>query len=91
MNSNCAVHYHRHSLDKILLYQVSVGKEKEAVADMLPYLRLGYVSDPSEMQSVISSQGPICPVSFSCSINFYDDKVLVGKSYTSFVFTWWEW
>ncbi|GMP29591.1 hypothetical protein CsSME_00004625 [Camellia sinensis var. sinensis] len=30
---------------------------------MLPYLRLGYVSDPSEMQSVISSQGPICPVS----------------------------
>ena len=42
-----------------------MGKEKEAVADMLPYLRLGYVSDPSEMQSVISSQGPICPVSFS--------------------------
>ncbi|KAK7852091.1 hypothetical protein CFP56_040296, partial [Quercus suber] len=42
---------------------VYVGKEKEAVADMLPYLRLGYVSDPSEMQSVISSQGPICPLS----------------------------
>ncbi|KAF7130672.1 hypothetical protein RHSIM_Rhsim10G0009000 [Rhododendron simsii] len=44
-------------------FPVSVGKEKEAVLDMLPYLRLGYVSDPSEMQSVISSQGPICPVS----------------------------
>ena len=91
MNSNCAVHYHSHSLAKILLCQVSVGKEKEAVADMLPYLRLGYVSDPSEMQSVISSQGPICPVSFSCSITYYDDKVLVGKNCTFFVFTWWEW
>ena len=49
----------------MVLLQVYVGKEKEAVADMLPYLRLGYVSDPSEMQSVISSQGPICPVSLS--------------------------
>ncbi|KAF9601214.1 hypothetical protein IFM89_017399 [Coptis chinensis] len=46
-----------------LSVQVNAGKEKEAVLDMLPYLRLGYVSDPSEMQSVISSQGPICPVS----------------------------
>ncbi|KAL8471110.1 hypothetical protein ACS0TY_028709 [Phlomoides rotata] len=46
-------------------FQVFVGKEREAVMDMLPYLRLGYVSDPSEMQSVLSSQGPICPVS-SC-------------------------
>ncbi|KAM2537317.1 hypothetical protein TB2_022896 [Malus domestica] len=44
-------------------FQVYAGKEKETVFDMLPYLRLGYVSDPSEMQSVISSQGPICPVS----------------------------
>ncbi|KAL9264663.1 hypothetical protein AKJ16_DCAP23312 [Drosera capensis] len=43
--------------------QLYVGKEKEAVYDMLPYLRLGYVSDPSEMQSVVSSQGPVCPVS----------------------------
>ncbi|CAA0824556.1 Rubisco methyltransferase family protein, partial [Striga hermonthica] len=49
----------------VQVFQVSVGKEKEAVMDMLPYLRLGYVSDPSEMQSVLSSQGPICPVS-SC-------------------------
>ncbi|KAL0014503.1 hypothetical protein SO802_001572 [Lithocarpus litseifolius] len=47
----------------VQVFHVYVGKEKEAVADMLPYLRLGYVSDPSEMQSVISSQGPICPVS----------------------------
>ncbi|CAK7328265.1 unnamed protein product [Dovyalis caffra] len=47
----------------VQVFQVYVGKEKEAVSDMLPYLRLGYVSDPSEMQSVISSQGPVCPVS----------------------------
>ncbi|KAK9271515.1 hypothetical protein L1049_001875 [Liquidambar formosana] len=47
----------------VQVFHVKVGKEKEAVSDMLPYLRLGYVSDPSEMQSVISSQGPICPVS----------------------------
>ncbi|KAG2714790.1 hypothetical protein I3760_03G045000 [Carya illinoinensis] len=47
----------------VQVFHVYVGKEKEAVLDMLPYLRLGYVSDPSEMQSVISSQGPICPVS----------------------------
>lgn len=39
-----------------------MGKEREAVLEMLPYLRLGYVSDPSEMQTVLSSQGPICPV-----------------------------
>ncbi|XP_068665250.1 uncharacterized protein [Aristolochia californica] len=47
----------------VQVFQVFVGREKEAITDMLPYLRLGYVSDPSEMQSVISSQGPICPVS----------------------------
>jgi len=45
--------------------QVHAGKEKQAVADMLPYMRLGYVSDPSEMRSVISSQGPTCPVSLT--------------------------
>ncbi|CAN0925256.1 Actin-histidine N-methyltransferase [Linum grandiflorum] len=44
-------------------FVVQVGKEKEAVSEMLPYLRLGYVTDPSEMESVISSQGPVCPVS----------------------------
>lgn len=48
---------------RIFLFQVYVGREKEAVLDMLPFLRLGYVSDHAEMQSVISSQGPICPVS----------------------------
>lgn len=52
------------------LVQVYVGKEREAVADMLPYLRLGYVSDPSDMQSVISSQGPVCPVSLSHLVIF---------------------
>lgn len=44
-------------------FHVYAGKEREAVLDMLPYLRLGYVSDASEMQSVLSSQGPICLVS----------------------------
>ncbi|XP_031381545.1 ribulose-1,5 bisphosphate carboxylase/oxygenase large subunit N-methyltransferase, chloroplastic isoform X2 [Punica granatum] len=47
----------------IQTFHVYAGKEREAILDMLPYLRLGYVSDPSEMQSVISSQGPICLVS----------------------------
>ncbi|KAL8543998.1 hypothetical protein ACS0TY_004519 [Phlomoides rotata] len=45
-------------------YQFKSFKYKfqiEAVMNMLAYLRLGYVSDPSEMQSVLSSQGPICP------------------------------
>jgi len=44
-------------------FNIYIGREKEAVLDMLPYLRLAYVSDPSEMQSVLSSQGPVCPVS----------------------------
>ncbi|XP_028771778.1 ribulose-1,5 bisphosphate carboxylase/oxygenase large subunit N-methyltransferase, chloroplastic [Neltuma alba] len=47
----------------VQVFHVYVGKEREAVSDMLPYLRLGYVSDPSDMQSVMSSQGPVCPVS----------------------------
>lgn len=47
----------------VQVFRVNTGKEKEAVLDMLPYMRLGYVSDPSEMQSVISSQGPTCPMS----------------------------
>uniref|UniRef100_A0A0D3AIZ2 COP9 signalosome complex subunit 3 n=1 Tax=Brassica oleracea var. oleracea TaxID=109376 RepID=A0A0D3AIZ2_BRAOL len=45
------------------VFQVRVGKEREAVQDMLPYLRLGYMSDPAETQSVISSQGPVCSMS----------------------------
>lgn len=49
-------------LHYVVLSQVYAGKEREAVLDMLPYLRLGYVSDASDMQSVLSSQGPICPV-----------------------------
>ncbi|KAH9792097.1 Rubis-subs-bind domain-containing protein [Citrus sinensis] len=47
----------------VQVFHVHAGREKEAISDMLPYLRLGYVSDTSEMQSVISSLGPICPVS----------------------------
>lgn len=47
----------------IQVFQVYVGKEKETVLDMLPYMRLGYVTDTSEMESVLSSQGPVCPVS----------------------------
>ncbi|MCH91243.1 histone-lysine N-methyltransferase SETD3, partial [Trifolium medium] len=45
----------------IQTFYVYTGKEREAVSDMIPYMRLGYVTDPSEMQSVISSQGPVCP------------------------------
>ncbi|OEL36364.1 hypothetical protein BAE44_0002616 [Dichanthelium oligosanthes] len=44
-------------------FNVFVGKEKEAVAEMLRYLRLGCISDPDEMQSVLSSEGDTCPVS----------------------------
>lgn len=47
----------------VQVFHVHAGREKEAISDMLPYLRLGYVSDTSEMQSVISSLGPICLVS----------------------------
>ncbi|KAI3754124.1 hypothetical protein L2E82_26300 [Cichorium intybus] len=32
-----------------LVVEVNVGKERETVLDMLPYMRLGYVSDPLEM------------------------------------------
>lgn len=51
------------SFPPLFALQVLVGKEREAVTDMLPYLRLGYVSDPADMHSVITSQGPVCPVS----------------------------
>ncbi|KAJ3671456.1 hypothetical protein LUZ60_007535 [Juncus effusus] len=44
-------------------FQVNSGREKEAILEMLPYLRLGYISDPAEMNSVITSQGATCFVS----------------------------
>uniref|UniRef100_A0A0E0MKY5 Rubisco LSMT substrate-binding domain-containing protein n=1 Tax=Oryza punctata TaxID=4537 RepID=A0A0E0MKY5_ORYPU len=44
-------------------FHVCVGKEKETIAEMLPYLRLGYISDPDEMQAILSSEGDTCPVS----------------------------
>uniref|UniRef100_A0A804NGC9 Rubisco LSMT substrate-binding domain-containing protein n=1 Tax=Zea mays TaxID=4577 RepID=A0A804NGC9_MAIZE len=44
-------------------FNVYVGKEKQTVAEMLPYLRLGYISNPDEMQSILSSEGDTCPVS----------------------------
>ncbi|BAU01554.1 fructose-bisphosphate aldolase-lysine N-methyltransferase, chloroplastic [Vigna umbellata] len=53
----------RNGKSSVQVFRVYSGKEREALLDMLPYLRLGYLSDPSEMQSVISSQGPVCPVS----------------------------
>ncbi|XP_031381544.1 ribulose-1,5 bisphosphate carboxylase/oxygenase large subunit N-methyltransferase, chloroplastic isoform X1 [Punica granatum] len=59
----------------IQTFHVYAGKEREAILDMLPYLRLGYVSDPSEMQSVISSQGPIC-----LEILSYDDALRTSSS-----------
>ncbi|KAL3526319.1 hypothetical protein ACH5RR_010975 [Cinchona calisaya] len=43
-------------------FHVYAGKEREAVLDMLPYLRRAYISDASGMPSVFSSQGTICPV-----------------------------
>ncbi|XP_060967539.1 uncharacterized protein LOC115716736 isoform X1 [Cannabis sativa] len=45
----------------VQVFHVYAGKEREAILDLLPYIRLGYLSEPSEMQSVISSQGPVCP------------------------------
>ncbi|CAD6237762.1 unnamed protein product [Miscanthus lutarioriparius] len=44
-------------------FNVYVGKEKQTVAEMLSYLRLGYISDPDEMQSILSSEGDTCPLS----------------------------
>ncbi|GJM87663.1 hypothetical protein PR202_ga03641 [Eleusine coracana subsp. coracana] len=44
-------------------FHVYIGKERETVAELLPYLRLGYISDPDEMQSILSSEGDTCPVS----------------------------
>ncbi|XP_062203746.1 uncharacterized protein LOC133905945 isoform X3 [Phragmites australis] len=44
-------------------FHVYIGKERETVAEMLPYLRLGYISDPDEMQSILSSEGDTCPLS----------------------------
>ncbi|KAF4385793.1 hypothetical protein F8388_010349 [Cannabis sativa] len=46
----------------VQVFHVYAGKEREAILDLLPYIRLGYLSEPSEMQSVISSQGPVCPL-----------------------------
>ncbi|XP_031095961.1 uncharacterized protein LOC116000081 [Ipomoea triloba] len=53
----------RNGKSSVQAFHVYVGREKETISEMLPYLRLGYVSDPSEMQFVLSSQGPVCPVS----------------------------
>lgn len=44
-------------------FQIFKGKEREALLDILPFLRLGHVSEPADMQSVLSSEGPVCTVS----------------------------
>lgn len=44
-------------------FQIYKGKERETVLDMLPFLRLGHVSEEEDMQSVLSSEGPVCGVS----------------------------
>lgn len=44
-------------------FHIYVGREKEAILEMLPYLRMGYVSDISQMQNVLCYQGMVCPVS----------------------------
>lgn len=56
-----------------------MGKEREAVLEMLPYLRLGYVSDPSEMETVLSSQGPICLVKSSVCCKLFDNGYVMWK------------
>jgi len=33
------------------------------VNDMLPYLRLGHVTDPLEMETISFAEGPVCGVS----------------------------
>ncbi|KAI5084449.1 hypothetical protein GOP47_0000618 [Adiantum capillus-veneris] len=44
-------------------FQIYKGKERETILDMLPFLRLGHVSEEEDMQSVLSSEGPVCGVS----------------------------
>lgn len=56
-----------------------MGREKEAILEMLPYIRLGYISDSAEMNSVISSQGATCPVSTSEDLFFYLLNVVPEK------------
>lgn len=64
-----------------------MGREKEAISEMLPYMRLGYVSDPAEMQSVISSQGPICPVSPQNHLNLISFYIDFLKNMTELAIT----
>lgn len=47
----------------IQTFQIYKSKERETVLDMLPFLRLGHVSEPEDMQSVLCSEGPVCTVS----------------------------
>lgn len=47
----------------IQTFQLYKGREREAVLDMLPYLRLAHVTDPQEVDSVTFAQGPVCGVS----------------------------
>ncbi|EMS66279.1 hypothetical protein TRIUR3_22444 [Triticum urartu] len=61
--------------DRIAI-EVCVGKEKETISEMLPYLRLGYISDPDEMQCILSSEGDTCPVS-PCSERAVLDQLVV--------------
>lgn len=44
-------------------FQLYKGKEKDAVLDMLPYLRLAHASNPDDVSSVSFAQGPVCTVS----------------------------
>lgn len=53
----------RNNRPAIQSFQIYKGKERETVLDMLPFLRLGHVSEDEDMQSVLSSEGPVCGVS----------------------------
>ncbi|KAH7296774.1 hypothetical protein KP509_26G038400 [Ceratopteris richardii] len=53
----------RNNLLAIQAFQIYRGKERETVLNMLPYLRLGHVTEDEDMQSILSSEGPVCGVS----------------------------
>lgn len=53
----------RNNRPAIQSFQIYKGKERDSVLDMLPFLRLGHVSEDEDMQSVLSSEGPVCGVS----------------------------
>ncbi|CAM6084507.1 unnamed protein product [Calypogeia fissa] len=50
----------KQKLSTIQTFQFYKGKEKTALLEMLPYIRLGHVADPADMKCVGFAEGPIC-------------------------------